>query len=274
MSYSIFEDTLADMTFTEVEECAKNNAVVLFPIAVIEEHGPHMCLGTDVYLAYQCCVKIKKGLEKYEIKSAIVPPFYWGINHCTGAFTGSFSSDKETMKNSLVEIMRNLDKWGFHKIFPISVHLDYVHIQAIINAVDEAYNNYGIGSYMAFPDDVLKYYGLNGDESYIIALKSEVNDFVDRDYLEVHAGGVETSWMMLHYPDLVRQEIAKKLTATDITDKDMYIWYNGGEEVRKRIPNGYIGNPSKINYEEAITFEDSMINSYINAITIALKREA
>ncbi len=55
MGYTIFEDTLADMTFLEVEESARNNAVVLFPIAVIEEHGPHMCLGTDVYLAYQCC---------------------------------------------------------------------------------------------------------------------------------------------------------------------------------------------------------------------------
>lgn len=114
---------------------------------------------------------------------------------------------------------------------------------------------------------------MNGDEKYIIAVKSEVNGSVDRDYLEVHAGGVETSWMLLHYPDLVRQEMAKKLTATDITDQDMHIWYNGGETVRKRIPNGYIGNPSNINYEEAISFENSMINDYINAISIALKRE-
>lgn len=272
MSYTIFEDTLADMTFIEVEEAARNNAIVLFPIAVIEEHGPHMCLGTDVYLAYQCCIKIKENLEKDDIKSVIVPPFYWGINHCTGAFTGSFSSDKETMKNSLVEIMRNLDKWGFHKIFPISVHLDYVHTQVIINAVDEAYNNYGIESYMVLPDFVLKQYGLSGDEKHIIALKSEVNDFMVQDCLEVHAGGAETSWMLLHYPDLVRQEKAKKLTPSDITDKDMDIWYQGGEAVRRRIPNGYIGNPSNINYEEAISFENSMINDYIDAILIAQKR--
>ena len=273
MSYTIFEDTLADMTFTEVEEYAKNNAIVLFPIAVIEEHGPHMCLGTDVYLAYHCCINIKKDLEKYNIKSVIVPPFYWGINHCTGAYTGSFSSDQETMKNSLVEIMRNLHKWGFHKIFPISVHLDYVHTQAIINAVDEAYTNYGIGSYMVFPDDVLKYYGLNGDEKYIIALKSEADDFMGQDCLEVHAGGAETSWMLLHYPDLVKKEIAKKLTPTDITAKDMDIWYKGGEAVRRRIPDGYIGNPSNINYEKAVSFENSMINDYINAILITQKRE-
>ena len=273
MGYTIFEDTLADMTFLEVEEAARNNAVVLFPIAVIEEHGPHMCLGTDVYLAYQCCIKIKKSLEKENIKAVIVPPFYWGINHCTGAFTGSFSSDKETMKNSLVGIMKDLYKWGFQKIFPISVHLDYVHTQVILNAVDEAYNKYGIGSYMAFPDFMLEYYGLNGAEEHIIALKSEVNDAMSQDCLEVHAGGVETSWMMLHYPDLVKMEKAIKLTATDITEKDMDIWYKGGEEIRTRIPNGYIGNPSKINFEEAISFENSMVNDYIKAILIALSRQ-
>ena len=266
MSYSIFVDTLADMTFTEVEEYARNSAVVLFPIAVIEEHGPHLCLGTDIYLAYQCCVKIKKNLEKDGIKSVIVPPFYWGINHCTGSFTGSFSSDQETMKNSLVGIMRNLNSWGFQNIFPISVHLDYVHTQTIISAVAEAYNSYGIGGYMVFPDDILKYYGLSGKEKYMIAVKSESDDLMDQDCLEVHAGGVETSWMLLHYPDLVRQEIARKLPPCDMTAKDMDIWYQGGEEVRRRIPDGYIGNPSNINHEKAISFENSMINDYSNAI--------
>ncbi len=218
-------------------------------------------------------LKIKKSLEKDNIKAVIVPPFYWGINHCTGAFTGSFSSDKETMKNSLVGIMKDLYKWGFQKIFPISVNLDYVHTQVILNAVDEAYNRYGIGSYMALPDFVLEHYGLNRAEKHIIALKSEVNDSMSQDCLEVHAGGVETSWMLLNYPDLVKMEKAIKLTATDITEKDMDIWYKGGEEIRTKIPNGYIGNPSKINFEEAISFENSMVNDYIKAILIALSRQ-
>jgi len=47
MGYSIFSDTMADMTFQQIEDAAKKNIPVLFPIAVIEEHGPHMCLGTD-----------------------------------------------------------------------------------------------------------------------------------------------------------------------------------------------------------------------------------
>ncbi len=49
MSYSIFQGTMADMTYQQVEEASKQRLPVLFPIAVIEEHGPHMCLGTDTY---------------------------------------------------------------------------------------------------------------------------------------------------------------------------------------------------------------------------------
>lgn len=53
MGYSIFSDTMADMTFLQIEQAAQEKQVVLFPIAVIEEHGPHLPLGTDVYLTYQ-----------------------------------------------------------------------------------------------------------------------------------------------------------------------------------------------------------------------------
>jgi len=50
--YSIFHETMVDMTFQEVEEAAKRGAIVLWPMGVIEEHGPHLPLGTDIYGAY------------------------------------------------------------------------------------------------------------------------------------------------------------------------------------------------------------------------------
>ena len=46
--YSIFHETMADMTWLEVERAARNGAVVLWGLGVIEEHGPHLPLGTDV----------------------------------------------------------------------------------------------------------------------------------------------------------------------------------------------------------------------------------
>jgi creatinine amidohydrolase len=46
--YSIFHETMADMTFPELVQAAADRAVVLWGLGVIEQHGPHLPLGTDV----------------------------------------------------------------------------------------------------------------------------------------------------------------------------------------------------------------------------------
>ena len=38
--YSIFHETMVDMTYQDVEDAAKQNTIVLWPMGVIEEHGP------------------------------------------------------------------------------------------------------------------------------------------------------------------------------------------------------------------------------------------
>ena len=47
--YSIFDGTIADMTWMEVEQAAINDSIMLVPIGTIEQHGPHLPLGTDTY---------------------------------------------------------------------------------------------------------------------------------------------------------------------------------------------------------------------------------
>ncbi|MCJ7582652.1 MAG: creatininase family protein, partial [Candidatus Aminicenantes bacterium] len=51
--HSIFQETMADMTWQEVEKAAAEGAVILTNTSVIEEHGPHMDCGIDAYLGYQ-----------------------------------------------------------------------------------------------------------------------------------------------------------------------------------------------------------------------------
>lgn len=49
---NIFTNTMADMKWTDIKRYAEENAIVLLPIGVIEEHEPHNCLATDVYTAH------------------------------------------------------------------------------------------------------------------------------------------------------------------------------------------------------------------------------
>ncbi|KUO70269.1 MAG: hypothetical protein APF77_04340 [Clostridia bacterium BRH_c25] len=47
MGYSIFDETMVDMAWPQIEEAVKEGAIALFPTGVIEAHGPHMGLGVD-----------------------------------------------------------------------------------------------------------------------------------------------------------------------------------------------------------------------------------
>src|SRR5476649_2879198 len=82
--YSIFHDTMADMTYPEIAEAAASGAAALWGLGVIEQHGPHLPL------AYAVLRRVKALLADRGIASLIVPPFFWGVNHVTGRFPGSF----------------------------------------------------------------------------------------------------------------------------------------------------------------------------------------
>jgi creatinine amidohydrolase len=109
---NIFEDTMAHMTYVQVEEAARKGTIVIFPIGVIEEHGPHLPLAVDIYASYLQSREVKSELKKRGIESLIAPPFYWGINLATGAFGGSFTSKEETVILVLRDAMSCLKRWG------------------------------------------------------------------------------------------------------------------------------------------------------------------
>ena len=67
MGYSIFDETMVDMTWPEIEKAAEQGSIVLLPIGIIEEHGPHMGLAVDTYIAY-----LVSKLAKHELDQLIL----------------------------------------------------------------------------------------------------------------------------------------------------------------------------------------------------------
>lgn len=105
---NIFDETMVNMTFREIEGLVLAGAVVLFPVAVIEEHGPHLPLGTDTYITCSMLRHIQNELKRADIPSVIAPPFYWGINTATDAFPGSFTVKTESMRAVLTDTLECL----------------------------------------------------------------------------------------------------------------------------------------------------------------------
>ena len=259
MSYSIFSETMADMTYQQIEKAAKQKLPILFPIAVIEEHGPHMCLGTDTYLTYNFCKKVRKGLLDMGFDCLIAPPYYWGINIATNGFAGTFTVKPETMISVLCDLLGCLKSWGFENIFLFNFHGDFKHNLTILNAAKKAYEELGIGAYFIVPDFFLRRAGLSGKEPYVIAQPTQPE--TPSEYLDLHAGGLETSLMVNDFPELVDVDLARSLKSSLTTFRDLKIWQHGGEKAKEITPLGYCGNPSAIDLEAAKAFEEEMIEN-------------
>jgi creatinine amidohydrolase len=244
---NILEETMAHMTYLQIENAAREGTAVLFPIGVIEEHGPHLPLAVDVYGAYLQSRMVKSELEKKGIKALIAPPFYWGINLATNSFAGSFVCREETVISVLQDVMASLKSWGFDQVFFINHHLDGGHTKALDKAIKKARMEIGIGAYWIMDQFFAKRLGLKEDETHLLIHKSLMPSGPPPLFLDIHAEGYETSFMWHYLPELVNLEVLRGLKPTKLTIKDLLIWRKGGMEARKITPQGYFGDPTTAN---------------------------
>lgn len=241
---NIFEETMAHMTYLQIEKAAREGTSVLFPVGVVEEHGPHLPLAVDVYGAYLQSRAIKSELEKKGIKTLIAPPFYWGINMATGAFGGSFTCREETAVAVLWDVMDSLKKWGFDQVFFINHHMDGCHVQAVDQAIQKARKEIGIKACWITDPFIAKRLGYKGDEEHLLLHKSMMFTGPPSPFLEIHAEGYETSLIWYYLPELIDLEVWRELKPTNLTFKDLKVWRKGGMDARKITPKGYFGDPT------------------------------
>lgn len=273
MSYSIFEETMVDMPWTEVEKAIGSGAAVLLPTGVIEEHGPHMGLGVDTYLGYQACKLTSRELKARGIGTMIAPPCYWGMNNVTGAFAGSFTVRKETMKALLYDIFASLKRWGVKYVFNINWHDDYQQCSTLLEAIGEARVETGIRAYSVISDLLAGRLGLKGKEDYILVYKTFLPEGsrAKVPILDIHAGAGETGAMVEYFPDEVDTELARKLDATKLNPEAFSIWRQGWSDARGITPLGYLGDPAGFNPEEGRLYMEGMCKAAADLIEAVVR---
>jgi creatinine amidohydrolase len=186
-------ETMINMTWQEVQEKADRGACVLLPLGVIEEHGPQLCLGTDIYTALVYCRFVKERLAQQGVEAIIAPPFYWGICQSTGSFIGSFRIRRETARELLIDILHSLCEFGFTRIFGINAHGDIEHQLAIMDAFKAVSGIDGMIAAYLFPKNLLHHYGLTGQEAYLCPIEPQTISVSASAVPDIHAGDIETA---------------------------------------------------------------------------------
>jgi creatinine amidohydrolase len=240
--YSIFQDTIANMTFPDLARAAADRAVVLWGLGVIEQHGPHLPLGTDVYMPSELLRRVRTILATKGVSSVIMPPFYWGVNQVSGLFPGSFVVRPEIMIELMVDLIKSLKKDSFSTLFCVSGHGDALHNRTIFDGVCRGADESGLNAYFVGAPSFFKRIGIDAASPRALPTKTEVER--KSTYFDVHAGAFETSSMWAVYPDLVRDDLLPTLKSTDFDIEDLTEWRKGGEHALRKTPRGYLGDPA------------------------------
>ncbi len=240
--YSVFYGTMADMTYPEVKEAAQQGAVVLWGLGVIEQHGPHLPLATDVYMPYASLRLVSAKLAAQGVRSVTMPPYYWGINDVSGLFPGTFEVRPAIMIEIMIDLIKSLKKDNFTQLFCVSGHGDAMHNRTILEGVKRGGAEAGIEAYFVGAPSFFKRLGFAADDPNTVATNGEVER--KSKFADVHAGQFETSSMQRYFPGVVRSDVVPGLKATDLGPAELAEWRKGPQQALKVTPLGYLGDPA------------------------------
>ncbi|RFU22366.1 creatininase family protein [Geodermatophilus marinus] len=241
----VFGGTTAELTWYEVERAARRGAVLLWAFGVLEQHGPHLPTGTDVYLPSAHLQEVRAALAGRGVEALVVPPFYWGVNVVSAGFPASYSVRPEIIREVMADLVAGMARDGFGSVFCFSGHGDALHNETVHAGARLAAERTGVDvSFVADPALVARL-GLSPDDPHL-TVTDPAGERPARAGagIDVHAGRWESAMMMVSCPDLVREETRRTLRPTGLGAADLAVWRRGAGHARRTTPQGYLGDPA------------------------------
>jgi len=192
---------LDEMTSKEFAETVDGKTIVILPMGIIEEHGPHLPLCTDSLQAEHLAERLAQ-----RFGALVLPPLRYGNSSSTIGFPGTISLSFDTIRALVKDIVSELVRNGVRKVMVLSSHAGSGHLCAIREAVK----------------DVV----IEADGRGIVVRGLVVSDYevlyglTDRgiDPRDGHAGDMETSRVMVLRPGLVKNRSQAKDSTKKIPD--------------------------------------------------------
>lgn len=174
-----------ELTSEELRAKAAKDAIVILPVASMEQHGPHLAVGVDTVLCSGVC---KAAAEIASELDLVVAPTLWcGMAEHHMAFGGTFTFDIPTYRAVLLALLKSIERQGFHRVVIVNGH------------------GGNIAALSAFLPDFARETSLaiRATTYFMLARRAMAPHMQDQTGV-MHACEVETSMMMALAPDLVR----------------------------------------------------------------------
>jgi len=221
---------------------SKSQGVCLLPFGILEKHGPHLPLGTDLLN-----VRYVAEHAAHQEYAVIFPEYYFGqiseARHEPGTIAYNADLQMKLLQATTDEMARN----GCKKVIIVNGH-----------GGNESMLPYFAQSQLDSPHDYVVYVQWGHEATKKVGAEKEGPDW--------HAGETETSNMIVTRPDLVHMDRAKDESGADQKrvklPENVYtaIWWYA------RFPNHYSGDGSTATRAQGEADVQGWINAVVRAI--------
>jgi len=199
-------EELTSPKFAKAVEAA--GGVCIIPLGIIEKHGPHLPLGTDLYESRE--IAFTAASREYAV---VFPPYYFGQIFEARHQPGTIAYSTELMWKMLDETCRELARNGLKKIILLNGHGgNNSFLQLFCQSQLEKRQDYIVVLFTPGEND---------------ATAREIKS-LKKAKLDGHAGEEETSMMYFINPELVDQNALKNESGLD-------------QDRLSKLPYGYTG---------------------------------
>jgi creatinine amidohydrolase len=196
---------LEELTFTQLEALDRNRVVVLFIVSPLEEHGPHLPVGTDLMTSAAICARLaERILEAKPGWTVLIGP---SIPIGTSAFdrAGTLLARARTVRNATLDYGAALARHGFRFILVLNGHGGPRHIVALEEASAVVSRRYKVRMF-SVSGPVLWNFMRGRYGNRLETILGRPFTVVEREALDgdTHGGMWETSLVLLDRPELVK----------------------------------------------------------------------
>jgi creatinine amidohydrolase len=186
----------------------KSGGVCIVPMGIIEKHGPHLPLGTDLYEAREVACTAAK--EEYAV---VFPPYFTGQIFEAAHQPGAIAYSTDLMWKMLDETCSELARNGMKKIILVNGH-----------GGNNSFLQFFCQSQLSAPRDyIVVLFQPSPGEAALKEIQS-----LKKAKLDGHAGEDETSMMYYINPSLVDMQALKNESGLD-------------QARLEKLPYGYTG---------------------------------
>jgi len=230
-----------ELTAKEFEKAVKKTRTCILPMGIIERHGSHSPLGTDMINVIGVCNRAAE-IEPF----VVFPPFYFGQIYEAKCQWGTITLPPKVLIDLLISVLDEIGRNGFKKIVIVNGH---------------GGNNYLIPFLAQTLLGEEKPYTLYTFDYYN---EPDFNDFMkqisaSKDF-DGHGGEIETSHVMANEPGWVKMKME---TDVKLSEKRLARWKNIPNKTSSPIwfyayaPQHYEGmNTKKATAEKGRKFQE------------------